>query len=121
MCNPPVGERPNEGISEELHSGFGGKEESHFDIFIEELFVSFGAVWHGGVIGCGRGHGCGQSLWSWSGEQANTTGLIRRVVIKWHYRLERVSRGKGYSGGGTCVLGACLIIHCVKVAGDDGH
>ena len=51
----PVGERPYEGVGDELYGGLGGKQQSHFDILIEQPAVGLGAV--GGVPQqlCGRG------------------------------------------------------------------
>lgn len=53
--NLPIGQRPNEWVGEQLHSGFGGKQQSHFHILIEEHLVILVAVFFCVIA---KGDGC---------------------------------------------------------------
>lgn len=57
----PVCELPYEGVGNQLYGGLGGKQQSHFDVLIEQLAGGLGAV--GGVLRrlCGGG-GCGDQV-----------------------------------------------------------
>lgn len=51
----PVGERPDEGVGNQLYGGLGGKQQSHFDILADQHAAGLGAV--AVVLRQPRGHG----------------------------------------------------------------
>lgn len=117
LHNPPVGEGSYEGVGDELYRCFRGKQQTHFDILIQQLVICFRAVW---VIlrGSCRGRSRGQRA-----ERAHLrteAGQTCRVIVQRHDAL----KGAGWGKSGDGVIRSCLggfVIHCVQVAGDYRH
>lgn len=109
--NIPVSERANKGVGQQLNSGLGGKQHSHFDVLIQKKTGRLGAVAGIRLQLCRSAGCCGRPSCGVGGERPHA------VVVQGHDAVKFVLRTLLMRG---VVLQHCGLIQAVQVAGNDG-